>query len=146
MLLRHGEASFDAPRDFDRRLTDKGRGVIGSRAQQISEYPIVVEKMMVSPYIRTLESADLLEVVTDCGERIVDESFEPDAGIAAAISALSRCEQENTGVVLVVTHQPLISDLIMFLTQHRQSMAPGDMVLIDTPAIAAGFGEIECVF
>lgn len=146
LLLRHGEASFDAERDFDRTLTDAGQVAIRLRAQQILDFPMTVEKTLVSPYIRTLETAELVEAILGPSSRIVDDAFVPDASPAHAASAVVRLTGEYSGPILVITHQPLITDLIKFLTHSHQPMAPGDMVLIDTPAIAAGFGEIECVF
>lgn len=154
LLMRHGEASVEAKRDFDRKLTPKGREVVDWRGAQLKEQGIVVAKLVVSPYIRTLETAELIQAKLGGVERVESNRITPDVIIDEALAELRDQTSggkldvlsEEAGAVMVITHQPLIGILIEYLTGHARPMHPGDMVMIETPAIAAGFGEIVCEF
>lgn len=154
LLMRHGEASFEAKRDFDRKLTPKGREVVDLRGVQLKAQGIHVKKLIVSPYIRTLETAELIQARLGGVECVESNRITPDVIVGEALAELRDqmmggkldSSSEDAGVMMVVTHQPLIGILIEHLTGHARPMQPGDMVMIETPAITAGFGEIVCEF
>ena len=55
-LMRHGEASLNAPSDRERKLTDNGRIQTGDMAnwlaRQVSHFDLVI----VSPYLRSQQT------------------------------------------------------------------------------------------
>ncbi len=60
ILLRHGEAGFDAAKDELRSLTDNGRFHLRQLLQQHSQELAGVQRIVHSPYVRTCQTAGLV--------------------------------------------------------------------------------------
>jgi len=146
LLMRHGEAGFDAPSDFDRVLTPRGRVSIGSLINANIELFQQVEVVVHSPYVRAQQTAQL--VMGSAGhdiEPVVSGDFTPDSDLTAAMAALEA--YQDCSSLLLVTHQPLIGRLASLLIEgdarYPEPMAPGDVLAIDFEIVVAGCGLLQ---
>tara|TARA_B110000503_G_scaffold20128_1_gene30110 strand:- start:281 stop:844 length:564 start_codon:yes stop_codon:yes gene_type:complete len=60
LLMRHGEAEFNAQTDADRSLTLYGRAQVSAVARRLLEMDLQIEKIMVSPYLRARQTAAIM--------------------------------------------------------------------------------------
>lgn len=143
MLLRHGEAGFDAPSDQQRTLTANGvvrlrTMLAGARAEFVG-LPVVVH----SPYLRTVQTAALVSEVADQAQLQVEPLLVPESQPQAVVDWLAA---QSEPVLLLVTHQPLIGQLVSLLCEgdlyRPEPMLPGAMAVIDLPLPAAGLGRL----
>lgn len=124
-LLRHGEAEPYQKHDESRALTATGRAAVASKAS----YLPVIDQMTVSPYLRALQSADLLiEQGVQVKYRQVDDRVTPDSPLEPIINELIRPDLQSQ---LIVAHNPLLSRLVRHLAGEE---ARG--VMLDTADLA----------
>ncbi|MEH6577878.1 MAG: phosphohistidine phosphatase SixA [Amphritea sp.] len=143
ILLRHGEAGFDAPCDEERALTVNGIGrlqfMLHSAADELSGLRRVVH----SPYLRTQQTAALVKGVVAQASLEPLELLVPESRPQAVIDWLTR---QSSDVLLLVTHQPLIGMLVSLLCEgdlsRPEAMLPGAMAVIDLEFPAAGLGRL----
>ena len=109
LLLRHAEAVDYAASDRLRPLTEKGRRQAGTVGQYLKEHSIHIDRVLSSPAVRTLETAEIV------AKRIKLEVFPapwalPGMAPAAALEALE--EFSDLQRILLVGHQPDIGELV----------------------------------
>lgn len=144
LLMRHGEAHSHQRPDFDRELTPKGVDDVRHRADELIKRRIAVEKILFSPYVRTVETAKLMAQTLGCSELSESSAVTPDTDLVTAIAKIESVFGEiDSG--LVVTHQPLVSRLILFLTGVECSMSPSNLAVIEAPVLARETCELLCV-
>lgn len=108
-LMRHGEAEAFAKSDADRALTQTGRAAVASKQSYLPD----MDSMIVSPYLRALQSADILvSEGLNVSFRSVDERVTPDCDLTPIIDELISPTAENQ---LIVAHNPLLSRLVQLL-------------------------------
>ncbi|HEV8113337.1 MAG TPA: histidine phosphatase family protein [Planctomycetota bacterium] len=108
-LFRHAEAeprSGDAP-DERRALTAKGRERFLRAAKGLERLEIQLDRIYHSPWLRSIESAELLSLLLD-GETVVT----PLLAQPPTRELLDILEGEN---VALVGHEPWLSDLLGWL-------------------------------
>lgn len=118
-LLRHGEAE---PRQYDdpqRALTAKGRQEVQQVAQQFAARGIGLDACYFSPYLRTSQTCALF--LAEAGLAQKAESLELLTPEHRAIEVLSQLQQLAANNVLLVTHNPLVSELMAVLTDTALS-------------------------
>jgi len=146
-LMRHGEASWEASTDFDRELTSSGREQLSRLAQRHQQELSGISKIVCSPYLRTRQSAAIIANVLGNVDVIIDGQLTPNNNVKDAVSAIEKHGCEN---VLVVTHQPLIGNLISYLEQGDQSypepVLPGSIYRYSMLWPGPGCGLRESVF
>ena len=138
-IMRHGEASFDAASDEQRPLTEKGRVALQAYDSVFSKQPIAA--VFCSPYLRTRQTLACLPVAN---EPHLVSWLTPDIKPLAAIESLYHASSmlDDDAAILVVTHQPLVSQMIERLSGQAVAMSPGSLTIIDTQVIAAGLGTL----
>lgn len=146
LLLRHGEAGFDAPSDYERHLTSGGvlrlQAMLNTAAGELS----CVSRIVHSPYLRTVQTAGLVQQEMQKQKPAPLHSLElltPDSSPQAVVDWLS---QQKDDSLLLVTHQPLIGYLVSLLCEgdlsRPEPMLPGAMVVIELEVQAAGLGRM----
>lgn len=146
LLLRHGEAGFDAPTDYERHLTSGGvlrlQAMLNTAAGELSG----VTRIVHSPYLRAVQTAGLIQQAEQNQKKLELHSLDlltPDSSPQAVIDWLSEQEDES---LLMVTHQPLIGYLVSLLCEgdlsRPEPMQPGAMVVIELEISAAGLGRL----
>jgi phosphohistidine phosphatase len=136
-LLRHGDAEdHGAPSDFERRLTARGERQSRAAGQTLKRLGVNLEQVFTSPRVRALDTARLACEALAL-EPIVHQPLagEFDAEDAAELIAVV----SDGGVVLLVGHEPDMSDLVRSLTGARIAMKKGGLAEV---ALAGGHGEL----
>ncbi len=131
ILLRHGEASFEADSDFERPLNDLGIAKVNVSALVIKNLNITPDKIISSPAERTAESlsifCDFLSI-TDDKIKFIKGLY--NRGSDFYLNEIETMD-DSVETLLLVGHNPSISDLVNnFPIQDYVSMQPGDLFVV----------------
>ena len=122
-LLRHGDASDDAPDDASRPLTDKGKRQAEAAGATLAAVGAGIEACLTSPKLRSAETARIacraLGIEPEEAEALRGGDFDPHE-VAA-----------GRGTVLLVGHEPDMSRAIQMATGARVEMKKGGLAAID---------------
>jgi phosphohistidine phosphatase len=122
-LLRHGDATNDAPDDASRPLTENGERQARAAGAALAALGEGIDVCLTSPKLRALQTARLA-----CGalglEPEVDESLRGGDFDPAAVAA-------GRGVVLLVGHEPDLSRAIQVATGGHVEMKKGGLAAIE---------------
>lgn len=142
-IMRHGEAGFNAPTDSERSLTAQGKNAAFAQGKWLGEYfiqqNIQLDKILVSPYLRAKQT---LEEVTKGMQAVgfsqnftnlIEEWDEitPSGSPEIIQDYLTFLNEEGAKQILIVSHLPLVFDLVQIFTQYQQSVH-------FSPAVIAG--------
>jgi len=119
-ILRHGEAEAHARTDAERNLTERGRAEVLRSAAHLIGQPLGA--IIASPYVRAQQTARLVRDALGFVPDIRTVAWLTPEGSPAQV--LAHLEAEDN--VLLVSHQPLVGNLISFL-QHGHSRQPQPM-------------------
>jgi len=145
LLMRHGEAEPNAQTDSDRSLTLYGRGQVSAVARRLSDMDLQVDESLVSPYLRARQTAAIMSAtMAGSWPEQVSNAITPDQSPERAAVAIADCF-DNSGIGLVIMHQPIISRLVYYLTGQDQSIGTANLAIIEAPQITLGCCELECV-
>jgi len=114
-LLRHGKAEPRGPgkRDSERRLTPDGKRGVRRTVSLLRKAKIEPERIFTSSLRRAQETTAIAaEVFADCST-VITKSLEPSADPAAIWTEL--LSQPNPARVMLVGHEPHLSQLVSFL-------------------------------
>lgn len=119
-ILRHGEAEAHARTDAERNLTERGRAEVLRSAAHLIGQPLGA--IIASPYVRAQQTARLVREALGFVPDIRTVPWLTPEGSPEQV--LAQLEAEDN--VLLVSHQPLVGNLISFL-QHGHSRQPQPM-------------------
>ncbi len=144
VLMRHGEAESFASNDAARQLTQLGRAGVRKATRRLIEVCPSIDKMIVSPYERAMQTAGIVASAYETLPQIVSDQVTPDR---SPFDVLEVIEEYLVGVDtgLIVFHQPIVSRLIHFLTGEQVSMPTAGVAVIDAAIPGRGTCELECV-
>lgn len=143
ILMRHGEASFRAPHDDLRELTEDGRRKIVFNVEKKRDELASIALFLSSPIKRARQTADLVRQtlkypgVIEEVDWLVHESTP-----AKAIQAL---EALSAASVMLFSHQPFASRLVESLCglpPGEVAMNTASVVAMEVDPVAAGCGRI----
>jgi phosphohistidine phosphatase len=143
LLMRHGEASFNASVDAQRPLTQDGSASVIEQSQNVIVPWHEFTCLWASPYVRAQQTASLLlSNYTDKNHGLTLRSLDcitPHGEIEQVQKFLFQQHHEN---VVLITHQPLISGLIGHFCHADEYMGepmrPASMALLEGEVAAAG--------
>ena len=127
-LLRHAEAypvgHRGCRRDFDRPLTPKGRKTTLEVANGLSALKVELDAIWTSPAIRALQTAELVARRLKLRQQLhlVDE-LAPGAVLAELIARLHREVQGKAKAVMLVGHEPAMSEVVSRLVRGDAQVA-----------------------
>lgn len=140
-FLRHGEAEPRAASDVERRLTRRGEsdvlGVIASRRAELAG----IELIVTSPYRRARQTAKIAaQALGFERELLITELLEPGAEPRALLHFIDTL---GSGSVLLVTHQPLVGNVLSLLSGDNIWLGTGTahLVALQAEALAPGFAD-----
>lgn len=124
VLLRHGEAERDATSDSLRRLTPRGEAEAAASGAELAKWlrspPVVIS----SPYRRARMTADIVATGLAAGAVREIPGITPDDNVRHAVLAIAaHCVPGTT--LVVVTHMPLIGNLLALLVDGDLRHVPG---------------------
>lgn len=133
-IMRHGEADFNALIDSERTLTEKGKNAAFLQGKWLGEQcikrNIQLDKILVSPYFRAKQTLTALtQGMQAVGfsqnfANIIEEWDEitPNGSSDMIQDYLAFLNEEGANQVLIVSHLPLVFDLVQTFTQYQQSV------------------------
>lgn len=110
-IMRHGDALQFARTDAERPLSERGRRQASSMVPCFSAW--LPEKVIASPYVRAQQTCSIVCEGLGISRFDTVEGITPDCDPHDALRVLQR--YENEGVLLMVSHQPLVSALVALL-------------------------------
>lgn len=117
IIMRHGQASWSAATDFDRALTEEGRGQVFKTAELLKSQN--VDRVLASPYLRAQQTGQIVSAVLGCTLDTL-EGITPDGHPPSAVDELP-----ESGVVLLASHMPFVGRLTGLLCDGVMSSGPG---------------------
>lgn len=148
-LMRHGDAVHSAPSDAERVLSAAGRQEVLAAAGRLRESEPGIQRILSSPYARARQTAELVSEVLGVAPvescDWVTPDNEPGETARRLGQLLAGCPS-----ALVVTHQPIISRLIMYLTDTGVPMGTASIAWLNTleapmPVFEMGCSELICL-
>lgn len=133
-IMRHGEASFNAPSDQARTLTPKGEQMAFQQGQwlgkRLQDQNVSLDKIIISPYTRTQQTAAQLSqglqaVGYSQNLAAISESWQgitPSGSPETVLDYLAFLRDEGAQQILLISHLPLVFDLVQHLTQFQHSV------------------------
>ena len=125
--MRHGDAEPSAVSDEVRPLSARGRAEVQEVGRALVAH-LGIDKIVASPLVRAQETASL---VAACYSHEIQRdtcvSLSPN-GIPDQVIAEF---DEGVGSVLLVTHMPLIADLVSALSGKRQAVQTAELFCFD---------------
>jgi phosphohistidine phosphatase len=122
-LLRHGDASDDAPDDASRPLSPKGERQSRAAGAALAALGVEIDACLTSPKVRALDTARLT------GAALGVEPEPMDALGGGDFNALDLAA--GRGEVLLVGHEPDFSRAVQLLTGARVELKKGGLAAID---------------
>ena len=142
-IMRHAQASFSAPSDRDRPITELGitrtKNLLLTKNDQFSD----VNLIWCSDLLRAIQTASL---VTDALTlEAVEKTFlSPDGSVKQVVEALQRIESE--ACLFIVSHQPLVGELVSFLVNgnvhNAHPYTTSEILELELDVVAAGMARI----
>lgn len=118
-LVRHAKSSWDNPLldDFSRPLNERGKRDAPSMAKRLKEKRVVLDLLLTSPAVRALSTAKEMAKVLNCDEHKVKTL--PDLYHASPEKILHILKQvkDNFNIVMLVGHNPGLTEFIDALTE-----------------------------
>ncbi|KGQ69509.1 hypothetical protein OA57_11325 [Chelonobacter oris] len=124
-IMRHGEAEMAAKSDAERNLTVHGIRQAEEQGLWLSEAANHIDKVIVSPYNRALQSYDHLAGKTETRLPLEIETWEavtPYGNSTIVVDYLATLHKEGVKNVLIVSHLPFVEDLVTALCESPQQV------------------------
>ncbi len=149
-IMRHGEAHTSAGSDAERPLTRRGRNEVQYGGQQLlslcSRARISPPRRLLhSPYLRTLETADIVGGVTGLEPQSLDE-LAPGHGPEQLESCAALTPEDDDDHILLISHQPLVSLLVSRWSGNggsRYVLSPGGFTTLSAEIMLARLATHE---
>lgn len=145
-ILRHGEAERFSASDRQRQLTARGRdevkAVVHRHKHELSE----VETIFASPYDRAQQTAGVVSQTFPSIPLQTLDIITPDHSPNDVLKFL--CQQHDSSTFLLVSHQPLVSELVAELCDvptQSISMPTAALASIVLDPIGRGMGQLQFI-
>ncbi len=148
-ILRHGEAAMQAPSDAARELTARGKEQTEALVQVLNQQQLQFELTLVSPYRRAQQTAAIVLDSIEQGSPLREtcDLITPEGSADRVIELLVDCNEDT---ILLVSHQPFVSDLINLLVngsgrglQRFPPMLTSSIASLTMDVVAPGCAKLE---
>lgn len=151
LLMRHGEASFNASTDDQRPLTQSGSTSVIEQSENLKVPWHDFTGFFASPYLRAQQTGSLLLQSNAYKSRSpvlqTIDCITPHSEIDQVQSFI--LQQHDEGIILI-THQPLVSGLIGHFCHDDkylgEPMMPASIALLEGDIAAAGCLRLTHIF
>ncbi len=138
IIMRHGQASWSAPSDRERPLTEQGAREVSSTVASLAAQK--VDRILSSPYIRAQQTARIAAEALGCGVETLAE-LEPEGSPQSVLQVLP-----ETGVILLASHMPMVGYLSGLLcegvSQSGPSFQTGMALILEVDVVAPGMARV----
>ncbi|ARA81704.1 phosphohistidine phosphatase [Pseudomonas amygdali pv. tabaci str. ATCC 11528] len=144
-VLRHGEAQSRARSDAERELTAHGREEVLKSALHLSDKS--VQRIIASPYVRAQQTAELVRQSLGVNDPVVTVPWlTPDSSPREVLLQLDKLGVDE---VLLVSHQPLVGELIGVMAhgspQQAEPMSTASLAELEGEFVLAGAMQLNSV-
>ena len=141
---RHGEASFDAPSDRQRSLTENGMNSTRSLIQNCAQQLNTIHTLWSSELVRAQQTAAIYADIL--GLDVTRQRFlAPESDSATVIRKLSALEGDSA--IAIVSHQPLVGELVSLICHghpyEAHPFVPSELVHIECEVVGLGLGQLK---
>ncbi len=140
LLMRHAQASWDAPSDRERPLTAVGEDQARRAADSIAAHAAIPKRIVHSPWLRTSQTANIIAQQLGGIACEADDALAPDSDCRL----WGKCWQSEGD--LLVSHQPMVSTYLAWLCeaklQAQWPMEPASWALFETEFFEMGCGRL----
>ena len=132
-LLRHAHASNNIEVDFDRELSNEGVLKCQNIAKNLQAYIKNIDLILCSSAVRTTQT--IQNILSDLNITKINVEYRKDLYTASVnqLYELLRLTNEKEQNILLLSHNPAISDLGRFLANNNkeilQGFSPGSLAL-----------------
>ena len=138
IIMRHGQASWSAPSDKERSLTEQGVREVSNTVALLAGQR--VDFIFASPYLRAQQTGRIAAEAFGLTVETLDE-LEPDGNPAKVLDALP-----DSGVVLLASHMPMVGYLTGLLCDGTPKVGPsfqtGMALVLEMDILAPGMGRV----
>ena len=122
-IMRHGQAYTSGSIDALRGLTEQGKLEATVMTKWLKKQNIMLEQMIISPFIRAQETAKSVACGYDESLLVTTLDFITPSGSAQALHDYidGVCVSDKIETLLIVSHMPLVSYLVAELTIENSS-------------------------
>ncbi|WP_032091944.1 MULTISPECIES: phosphohistidine phosphatase SixA [Pasteurellaceae] len=142
IVMRHGEAETVASSDQARCLTARGKAQANAQALWLKSVQSAPDKVLVSPYVRALETFEQLDAVFErqlTAKQEIWAGITPYGDAATVADYLAVLVREGVSAVLLVSHLPLVGEIVAQLCPtSRVSFYPATLVCLEWDGESAG--------
>lgn len=157
-LMRHGDASFQAPTDAQRPLSEQGQNEVNFMASELKKRHLDLSFIWVSPYLRAQQTWELIKPALLKAQ--ADQNPEHQAALPVqALPALdvrldapiTPCDDpkkvvkmlaaKTSGNGFLIAHQPLLGRLATYLDSGQvqdQALGTASVLALEMDCIAPG--------
>ena len=130
-LLRHARAvsGSDSLRDFDRSLSEQGRGQAESVGKYLKEQNIGLDLVLGSTAVRARETTEIVLRTAGCVTEVCYDQRIYEASRQQLLEVVSEFEEEDSKVLLV-GHNPGLEELLQRLTGRLEPMGTGTLAKV----------------
>ena len=147
-LMRHGEASMQAPSDMERPLTERGVAQTKSLLDRSAKDFSSIKTIYASPYLRAQQTAQLVSDVLGISISTM-ASITPDGNPRRVCDTLFEVE-ESAGDIILITHMPFVGSLNSLLTcgdsSFPEPFITSQVVMLEADKVLAGCMSKEKIF
>ena len=149
-LLRHGDAPYHSSSN-ERALSFRGeeevRDVVGQHRENLSSLDLIV----CSPVLRARQTLKVMTETLDSagfgysGELVFEDVLRSESSVTAVEEYVDSLNVEK---MLLLSHQPLIGQLLDYLTDEvglGYSMTTGTLACLDIITFGRGCGELQAL-
>lgn len=145
LLMRHGDASWQAPSDSQRPLSDLGQLQVQLQAQTEHIDWQGYQQLFASPYLRTQQTSQILQQTLDSNWRQTNTELVTPGGDPSVVQEFLLSQDQIDTVI--VTHQPLVSCLIGYFCHADiyagEPMMPASVAVLSGDVFAKGCMQLE---
>ncbi len=120
ILIRHAKSSWKYPEldDFDRPLNNRGKRDAPIMGEHLAQQEIMPDLILSSPAKRAIKTAGIISQKTDFPlKNIIEDEKIYAASYSTLLSIIQQIE-DGYESVLLIGHNPAITQLAVFLTNH----------------------------
>ncbi len=143
IVMRHGEASWDAPSDPERELTPRGELCARNAGIYLDSIHWQPDLLLSSPFIRARQTLAAVQQSFTAVDMHIEPVLTPGHAVEQVCDFLNGLTQQR---VLIVSHQPLVGRLLGWLvhsdTRHHSTIDTATMTLLSADGFMAGGADI----